>query len=112
MEPSSADLAAVAGWLHLQREASAGVRSPGLAGWCSSGVQRSRQRLAVRGMAEPVDVDVTRTAAGLTVTACNTEHVIELSRDGVAVDGATVGLVTVRPEPVRVLAHLPHVEAG
>jgi geranyl-CoA carboxylase alpha subunit len=63
-------LAAVAGWLHLRREAAAAVRSPGLAGWSSSGTARSRQLLRVdrgAGEAEAHDVVVTRSPDGLAV---------------------------------------------
>ena len=45
--PSAEQLAAVAGWLHLEREADAEQRSPGLGGWTNAAAQRSRQRLRV-----------------------------------------------------------------
>ena len=112
LDPS--DVAAVAGWLHLAREDAAALRSPGLAGFSSSGRSRSTQRLAVVGVQEPVDVVLVRYRDGLAVAVGDTAPVTvsRAARGGVTVGGVVrdVDLVHVVTGDGldRVLARLPH----
>ena len=113
--PSAQDLAAVAGWLHLAREDDAARRSPGLAGWSSSGQSRSRQRLAVDG--DVHEVEVLRDAGGLHVSVDGGEP-LPVARagagGGVSVDGHVVDMdalrVTAADGADRVLVRLPHLD--
>jgi geranyl-CoA carboxylase alpha subunit len=99
-------VAAVAAWLHDQRAAEAEARSPGLAGWSSSGTLTSRQRL-VAGDVEH-DVVVTVTADGTTVAVDGADHTVARDAAGLVVDGTLVRLDAVRVDGGdRVLAHTP-----
>ena len=127
--PSPEQLAAVSGWLHLQREADAERRSPGLGGWTNAATQRSRQRLRVDAGGGPSavrthDVVVRRERDRLTVAVGPADvedgaspgggagsraageptdastFVVERVADRVAVDGLVVDLDAVRlPAP-------------
>jgi geranyl-CoA carboxylase alpha subunit len=109
--PTPAEVAAIAGWLHLRREAAAAVRSPCLGGWASSGRSRSHQRLRVDGGAgEPAvhDVVLTRTAEGLAVRVGDGAPAAVRARGaGIAVDGLLVRFDAVAIGDDRVLVRLP-----
>jgi geranyl-CoA carboxylase alpha subunit len=118
--PAAEELAAVAAWLHLQREREAAVRSPGLAGWSSTGRTRARQRLRVGAGADaPVhEVLVTRTADGLVVEVDGHAMPVVAGPDpggaggpaAIGVDGHLVRVDAVAVGPDRVLVRLPRAD--
>ncbi|HEX9889714.1 MAG TPA: biotin carboxylase N-terminal domain-containing protein [Nitriliruptorales bacterium] len=106
--PGPRDLAVVAGWLHLEREAEAARRSPGLAGWTNAASLRTRQRLQVGD--DVTEVALTRTREALTVTIGERDFDVVGRPDGVVVDGRRVHLTGHRIGPDRVLVRLPHLD--
>ena len=98
----------------MAREDEAAARSPGLAGWSSSGQSRSRQRLAVQGGVH--EVEVVRDADGLHVSVDGGEPVpvARAGAGGVSVDGHVVDMdalrVTTSAGADRVLVRLPHLD--
>ncbi len=84
--PGSDVVAAAAGILHAQRLAAAEARSPGLAGWSSSGRQQSTMHLSVDG-GDAVPVAVHHDRDGITIEVDGTRHAVAV--DG-GVDGGSV----------------------
>ncbi len=84
--PGSDVVAAAAGILHARRLAAAEARSPGLAGWSSSGRQQSTMHLSVDG-GDAVPVAVHHDRDGITIEVDGTRHAVAV--DG-GVDGGSV----------------------
>ena len=84
--PGSDVIAAAAAILHADRLAAAEARSPGLAGWSSSGRQQSTMHLSVDG-GDAVPVAVHQDRDGLTIDVDGTRHAVAVDDDAVAVDG-------------------------
>jgi geranyl-CoA carboxylase alpha subunit len=100
--PTVADVAAVAAWLYRERRVAAGVAAPGLTGWSSAGALEFTQRLQVGDVVHAVTV--TETAGAVCVRVGETEHAVRLDGAAPVVDGVTVTLRCLEPEPGRILA--------
>jgi geranyl-CoA carboxylase alpha subunit len=95
-------LAALAAWRHAARRREAAAAAPGLAGWSSTGVLESAQRLRVGEAVH--DVLVRETATDVTVHVGDVAHDVVLDAERPVVDGLAVSVRAVEPRPGHVLA--------
>jgi geranyl-CoA carboxylase alpha subunit len=103
--PTSADMAAVIGWLYRERLCEAASVAPGLEGWSSGGALTSAMRVAVAG--EEHEVRIVDHGGTLSVTVGDAEHRVLLDAPAPVVDDVEIPVRCIEPSRGRVLAAFP-----